>query len=113
MIGAFFTQYKIYFLVAGFVAAFAAGWTVHHWKTAAGKTAAITRGVNKAADASEGLEKKRVETKTVYVTLTKYVDRIIDRPVYHNLCFDDDGMRIANAALAGKLDGGMPVTPSP
>lgn len=105
---AFFSAYRLYFIIAGFVAAFGAGWLVHHWKTEAGKTAAITRGVNKAADASTDLEKYRVKTEIVYRTITKQVDKIIDRPIYRDRCFDDDGLRLANAALAGKLDGRMP-----
>jgi len=40
--------------------------------------------------------------KTTYATITHNVDRIVDRPVYRNACFDDDGLRNANAALAGK-----------
>lgn len=51
--------------------------------------------------ASTGLEADREKTRVVYRTITRKVDRIVERPVYRNVCFDDDGVREANAALAG------------
>ena len=33
--------------------------------------------------------------------VTQYVDRIVTRPVYRSICLDDDGLRIARAAIAG------------
>jgi hypothetical protein len=66
------------------------------------------------AAASTALEGDRVRTRTIYRTITKEVDRVVEKPVYLAACLDDDGMRLANAALAGALqparepDGGMP-----
>lgn len=55
------------------------------------------------------LEDSRASIRTVYKTITKRADRIIDRPVYLNVCLDDDGLRLANDALAGKAgDPGEP-----
>lgn len=39
-----------------------------------------------------------------YATITKTVDRIVDRPVYRDVCLDADGLRNINAALAGKAN---------
>jgi hypothetical protein len=40
--------------------------------------------------------------KTTYATITRNVDRIVDRPVYRDhACLDADGLRLVNAALAG------------
>lgn len=39
--------------------------------------------------------------KTTYATITRHVDRIVDRPVYRDVCLDADGLRDINAALAG------------
>lgn len=57
----------------------------------------------KANTASGGLEKDNAKTRTVYKTITQTVDKIVERPVYRNVCLDDDGLRSANAALAGAL----------
>lgn len=51
--------------------------------------------------AAKATEDKKDEVKVIYQTITKTVDRIIDRPIYRNVCFDDDGLRAANAALTG------------
>lgn len=42
--------------------------------------------------------------KVTHDTITKYVDRVVDRPVYRAACIDADGLRGINAALAGKAD---------
>ena len=52
-------------------------------------------------DASQHLEERKDEQRVVYQTITKTVDRIVEKPVYRDLCFDDDGVRAANDALAG------------
>lgn len=40
--------------------------------------------------------------KVTYATITKTVDRIVDRPVFRSNCIDADGLRSINDALAGK-----------
>lgn len=57
----------------------------------------------KSDKAAKDREKDRENTKVVYRTITQNVDKIVDRPVYRNICLDDDGLRLANAALAGAL----------
>lgn len=57
--------------------------------------------MEKANAASLGLEIGNANAKIVYRTITKQVDKYIDRPVYRNTCFDDDGLRDVNAALIG------------
>lgn len=52
--------------------------------------------------ATKSLEVKNVEAKIVYKTITRSVDKYIDRPIYRAECFDADGLRDANAALSGK-----------
>lgn len=70
--------------------------------------------LKQSAGASEKLEVDRVKTRTVYRTITKSVDKYIDRPIYRNVCFDEPGLRDANAALsrtaaiAGKPDTALP-----
>lgn len=69
-------------------------------------TAAKTAGINKE---SEKLEVGNANAKVVYRTITRTVDKIVERPVYRNVCLDDDGVLAANAALAGQpADTGQP-----
>lgn len=57
-------------------------------------------GMNQLSAALQG---KKSEQKTVYRTIQKEVPVVVDRPVYRNECVDDDGLRLVNEALAGKL----------
>lgn len=53
------------------------------------------------------LESQNAKASIVYRTITQTVDKIVDRPVYRNVCLDDDGLRLVNAAL-----GGVPAAPA-
>jgi hypothetical protein len=55
----------------------------------------------RALEASAELEAARGKTAIKYKTIVKEVEKIVERPVYSGVCFDDDGLRLANAALAG------------
>ncbi len=76
-------------------------------------------GQNKADQTGEELEKGNGDAQIHYQTITRYVDRIIDRPVYRDLCFDVDGLRAANIALVGpaapsrERDGALPRPDAP
>ena len=56
---------------------------------------------SRGMEAAAKLEEANVARKTHFRTITKTVERVVEKPVYRNVCFDDDGMRLANAALAG------------
>jgi hypothetical protein len=56
--------------------------------------------MGKANLAATDLEKGNAKARVVYRTITREVDKIVERPVYRNVCLDDDGLRRANAALA-------------
>lgn len=55
------------------------------------------------AAASTSLEGDREKVRTVYRTITEEIERVVEKPVYRDMCLDDDGLRLANAALAGAL----------
>jgi len=47
------------------------------------------------------LVKKEVQIQTRIKEIQHDVEKVVDRPIYRNQCLDDDGLRDANAALAG------------
>lgn len=77
--------------------------------------AQIEAEVVRQVAASAQLEEKKDAQQVVYRTLTRTVDRIVEKPVYRNVCLDDDGLRAANAALAaaGAAGGPHPAVPGP
>jgi hypothetical protein len=62
---------------------------------------------------SAELEQARNDRKIVYRTITKQVEKVVDRDMYRQSCFDDDGLSIANAALAGATRAGQPADAMP
>lgn len=67
-----------------------------------------------SAKAAADLAAERAKRKVVIRERTTYVDKIIDRPIYRNVCIEPDGLRCANAAIRGesaagcKPDGTLP-----
>lgn len=68
-----------------------------------------------SAAASTKLEASNAKAKTIYRTITRTVDKIVERPIYRDrACFDDDGLRAANDALRGpRAAAGKPDEPVP
>lgn len=61
-----------------------------------------------SSNASTGFQNDSAKARIVYQTIHDQVTNIVDRPVYRDVCLDDDGLRLANAAL-----GGVPTAPNP
>ena len=70
------------------------------WQKASAQQA--QKETTQSTTAATKLEAKNAEAKVVYKTITRTVDKYIDRPVYRAECFDADGLRDANAALVGQ-----------
>ena len=49
--------------------------------------------------AAEGLEKDKREIEIRYRTVTKTVTEFVDRPVYKNICLDQDGIDAVNGVV--------------
>lgn len=64
--------------------------------------AAIDAALARANSAESDLATERAKSHVVYQTITHEVDHVTERPVYLRDCLDADGLRLANAALAGQ-----------
>ena len=53
--------------------------------------------------AATQLEAAHVKTRVVFRTITETVEKIVEKPVYRDMCLDDDGLRAVNTALAGSI----------
>ena len=89
-------------LVGAAVAATSA-WQIQNWrldsaeKARLEKEAEIRRNNEKrTSSAAEGLEQDKVKIEIRYRTITKTVTEFIDRPVYKNICLDQDGVDAIN-----------------
>lgn len=98
--------------IAGIVALFAGGFLTGSRITAASYQADIIKEQQAAAQAvaeaaakanqhAEELEQARAQREIIYRTITRQVDKVVDRPIYRADCLDDDGLRITNEAITG------------
>lgn len=78
---------------------FGSGWMVNGWRWEAKEVAKLrdlaqtqARADKRSYDASEGFEKDKENVRTVFKEIRVEVDKIIERPGYRNVCFDDDGL---------------------
>lgn len=71
------------------------------WDKAAADQA--EREQKQSAAASTKLETGNAQAKVVYRTITNTVDKVVEKPVYRNVCLESDGLLVANQALTGSL----------
>ena len=90
-------------------------WNVQAWRYAAKDAerieaqAELARNDRKAAQvASEGFEDDKAKTEIRYRTITREVEKIVDRPVYLRDCFDDRGLQLVRSAIGAAGDPGQP-----
>ncbi|WP_427927604.1 hypothetical protein [Acinetobacter guillouiae] len=60
---------------------------------------ALIEKQNKINKMSADYEQLKSEQRVKVETVTREVQKIIERPVYNNVCIDDDGLRIINSLI--------------
>lgn len=91
-------------IVIAFAAGNYSGWTIKTYKTDSENLAA-KEAIKDTEQAISGiLETKLQSISANQRTIIREVPKIIERPVYYNLCLDPDGMRLANAAKSGTAE---------
>lgn len=106
------TPHIIVGALLGVIAAFAGGFIKGMDYASAKCEVKITRMVDdarkqrdaeaeKANAASARLEAENAQARERYKKLQRSVDGVVSRANYGSACFDDDGLRLVNEALAG------------
>lgn len=95
-------------------------WKVQNWRFAAieqqraSQVAEVretqARGADKAAEAHE-VEKVKIRTEVQQIFTE--VERVVEKPVYRNVCFDDDGLRQLQRAIGSGAGTGQPAPALP
>ena len=62
---------------------------------------ALAEAQDKANKASAEYEQVKAEQRTKVETVTRTVQKIVERPVYQQHCFDADGVSAINSLVAG------------
>ena len=60
---------------------------------------ALVEKQNKINKVSADYEQLKSEQRVITETKIREVQKIIERPVYNNVCIDDDGLRIINSLI--------------
>lgn len=68
-------------------------------KLANANAAAYHETLTKLEVVSADLENARAANSVVTRTIVRKVDKLVDRPIYRNVCLDSDGLHAANEAL--------------
>lgn len=102
--------------------AFGSGWGVRGWRADSQRVAEIERAakdqairVERVDVAAVSHEKYKAAVAVREKAVAKEVERVVQEPVYRNVCLDDDGLRIlaediAARAPAGQSAPGLPGT---
>ena len=80
-----------------------AGWV----DQAQAQAAAGVAQAERTSDAVQTHAQAQAKTEIRYVTVTKEVEKLVERPVYLERCMDDDGLRSINAQILG-IDSAKP-----
>lgn len=103
-------------LVMGFTGA----WKVQSWRFAAAEVARVEHEAEvrrlqarQADTAAGGHEGDRAQIKTEFQTIFSEVERVVEKPVYRDLCLDADGLRLIESATRGGAATGQPAPALP
>lgn len=106
-----YTAAALALLTAGAVA----GWQVQGWRHGRIEAARLeheaeVRRLNErgAHAASAGYEADRELVRVEFQTITREVDRVVEKPVYRNVCLDADGLQLLERATRGSAATGEP-----
>lgn len=99
---------------------FAGAWNVQAWRYDSAQLKQIERqakdtfrNVERQDTAVGDYTKDRENAQVIYREIRVKVDKIVERPVYRNICFDDSGLRELHRALDGTDAKPSPVQPVP
>jgi len=101
--------------IAALLIGFGGGWKTQGWRWDAADKQRIEqeakeqqRANERAQSSSSTFEKKRSTNEIQYRTVTVTLEKIVDRPVYRNDCFDDSGLQHLNEQITNSTHSGKP-----
>lgn len=119
---------RLYILVAIFMAGLlsggASGWKARSWKADSEDKARLEAEAEvkrlrarQVDDAAQWLEVKRAAAEIRWRTVTKEVEKVVEKPVYRSDCLDADGLRLiaeqVNARTSGQPAPAVPSASAP
>jgi hypothetical protein len=101
-------------LIAAAVASVGA-WKVQDWRYGAKEAQRLESAAKEQARradridvAATGHERDKDGIRTEFITITEEVERVVEKPVYRDVCLDADGLRVLSDAIRGTDPAGQP-----
>lgn len=101
---------KIAALLAALALGFTAGWKVQGWRCEANEAEAAEQArelraqqARQADAAAATFEQTREQQRAEIQTITRTVEKMVERPIYKNICLDDDGLKQLSSAAFGPV----------
>jgi hypothetical protein len=117
--GGSFTRLFATALVVGSMAGWA-GWTAKSWQTGRQDAQRIERQardtlrqIERAQQAADTFTQEQQNAEPTRQTIVRTVEKIVQRPVYRNVCLDADGLQQLGAAIATGAPAGGAAAPLP
>ena len=63
---------------------------------------ALAEKQNKINEVSSDYEAEKSKQRVKVETVTKFVNKVVERDVYHNVCSDDDGLQSINSLIKSR-----------
>lgn len=97
--------------IAAAIAASAATWRIQEWRFDSERLAAtenareVERMRRQAANTGAAKhEADKAQIRTVFKTITQEVERIVEKPIYRDICLDDEGLSILRKSIDAAND---------
>lgn len=107
------------FLIGAAVAG-AGAWKVQNWRADAQEKERLEQAAEKRRidaktidTAATGHEADKREIRTEFLTITQEVERVVEKPVYRDVCLDADGLRVLADAIAPRAAASEPARAVP
>lgn len=98
-------------VVAGLLTS--SGWFARGWWEDSKELAAHSAVVETQRLVAVSLEEKLQQLRENERTVVRETTKVVERPVYRNVCLDDTGVQLVNAAKAGKRASSQPIAEMP
>lgn len=106
--------------LAALVLGFAGAWQVQAWRYEANAAEAAEQAreqrvqqARQADAAAASHEQFKADQAAQVQVITREVERVVEKPVYRNVCIDADGLRIISQAIGAAADPGQPAPAVP
>lgn len=99
-------QFTLIAAAVSAIIAFGSAWQIQDWRFEAKEKERLEQmqeakkmREKQISTASAAYEKKKEVTRVKYVTITQEVEKLVDRPIYKNVCLDADGIKAINEGI--------------